>query len=242
MSSFVLGCILIITVVIGILVLPYSLFWAKSTVWSSTKLPMVGSTVKSNLLAVATGVLILIVSILNYSNNWSGGWTHFLTIIGTFLTAVVIITSMIKSQTDVAWIWGILILMLVYLLVPRSEFGGTKESNLSKYFNSNDSEEKVPASVIITSTRSVEPDLPPNALTVVRVPSCLSDDWAKIDIPLGWTLTDPPWNLKVARYQYRSVVTGEWEETPEGGADAVRLCALRKSYIDDIMPLKWKKA
>lgn len=74
---------------------------------------------------------------------------------------------------------------------------------------------------------------------VENVPAC-EEGWAKVDIPPGWNIT-MGWNQAAAQYQWRSTQTSNWEESPEGGADAVRFCAKYKPYVGDSMSLTWKK-
>jgi hypothetical protein len=99
--------------------------------------------INSNIASLVSFALLLLI-ITNYSYHWSGQWTHFLTIIGIPLTSILAISGLVKSQSDVAWVWGILLLVLVYVFVPIQK-NGDPESNFNRLLNDEVKEEVRPA-------------------------------------------------------------------------------------------------
>lgn len=91
----------------------------------------------------------------------------------------------------------------------------------------------------ILSARKYVPIVPAGAPATINTPAC-GQGWAKVNIPPKWNVT-MGWNKAAASYQWRSIHTGEWQESPVGGADAVRVCAKHKGYANDQMALTWRK-
>jgi len=107
--------------------------------------------VKNSNVGSLVSAILLVLTIANYSYDWSGQWTHFLTIIGIPLTSMVTIGGFTKIERGLAFILGIILLVLVYAFVPTIQTGGNKISNHSKMFK----DEEV---TTLKKTRRPEPD------------------------------------------------------------------------------------
>lgn len=125
-----------VLILLFIIFIPMVLWFLNKMRSQSIGLPM-----GSNLFMTGLGAILMIALILNYSLRWSGQWTHFITLIGIPLTTTITISGLMKRPGGETAIWGILLVVLVYVFVPtvvnegnRSHFSDMflTETNLSK--------------------------------------------------------------------------------------------------------------